>query len=68
MDDALEVETRLAQLSGAALSLDQRILRHGEILFTARVKVVVVDKRGRPRRLPPALKSRLAHYLEPLSE
>jgi acyl-CoA thioester hydrolase len=67
MDDALTVETRLAELSGATLSLDQRILRQGEILFTARVKVVVIDPRGRPRRLPAALKTRLAPHLEPAS-
>jgi len=59
MDDVLEVETRLAGLSGAALALDQRIVRQGDILFTVRVKVVVVDRRGRPRRLPADLKRRL---------
>jgi acyl-CoA thioester hydrolase len=65
MDDALEVETRIAALSGAALSLDQRVTRQGEILFTAQVKVVVMDRRGRPRRLPAEVKTRLGAYLDP---
>ena len=63
MDDALEVETRVAALSGASLSLDQRILRGGERLFAARVQVVVIGKRGSPRRLPAAVKTRLSLHL-----
>jgi acyl-CoA thioester hydrolase len=65
MDDALEVETRVAEISGAALTLGQRIVRDGAILFTARVKVVVVDGRGRPRRLPAAVKTRFSAFLSP---
>lgn len=68
MDDALEVETRLTALSGATVVLDQRIVRESEILFTASVEVAVVDGRGRPRRLPAEVKSRLSPYLERLSK
>ena len=68
INDALEVETRAVALSGAALNLDQRIARGSETVFTAQVKVVVIDGRGRPRRLPSALKTRLAPYLDPLPD
>lgn len=68
IDDVLEVETRAVALSGAALNLDQRIVRGGETVFTARVKVVVIDGRGRPRRLPSAIKTRLEPYLDTLPD
>jgi acyl-CoA thioester hydrolase len=52
IDDVVEIETRFRARSGARLMLDQEIERQGESLFKASVTVAVVDKRGRPRRLP----------------
>ena len=52
IDDILTVETRVGEIKGARMILDQRILRGEELLFTARVTVVVINREGRPRRLP----------------
>ncbi len=52
IDDILVVETRVGEIRGARLVLDQQILRDKEILFTARVTVVVINREGKPRRLP----------------
>jgi acyl-CoA thioester hydrolase len=51
IDDLLDVETRLVELAGARMELEQRVLRAGEILFQAAVTVVLVDARGRPKRI-----------------
>ena len=51
MDDLLTVETAVTAIGGASVDLDQRVLRDGELLVKAMVKVVCVEG-GRARRLP----------------
>jgi acyl-CoA thioester hydrolase len=51
MDDLLSVETRLTELGGASITLEQKVRRGDEILVSAVVKVVCVEE-GRARRLP----------------
>ncbi len=54
IDDLLEVETTLARISGARLSLDQAIARNGEAIASAQVEVVAI-RNGRAARLPATL-------------
>ena len=56
IDDRLSVETRVSAAKGARMILDQRILRGEETLFTAMVTVVVINREGRPRRLPESMR------------
>jgi acyl-CoA thioester hydrolase len=58
IDDLLEVETRVAELRGAAIDFSQIVLRAAEPLATAKVRVVAL-RAGRPSRIPAALKARL---------
>ena len=51
MDDLLIVETQVDEVGGASVSLSQKIMRDGELLVKAAVKVAAVEN-GRPRRLP----------------
>lgn len=55
LDDLLQVETRFIAGAGARLELDQAVRKVGEALFTAKVMVALIDRGGRPRRLPPVL-------------
>lgn len=61
-DDLLEVRTRLTSLSGARVSFEYAVYRHGEeaLLATGRTAHAALDHRGRPRRLPASLRERLA--------
>jgi acyl-CoA thioester hydrolase len=59
LDDLLEVETRFVHLGGARVELDQRVMLGGNTLFKALVTVVLVDTRGRPKRLPEELAAKL---------
>ncbi len=67
IDDVLEVRTRLIEYRGARFELAQRILRASDdaLLFTARVTAVLVDDKGRPRRLPEPMRSALSALLWP---
>jgi acyl-CoA thioester hydrolase len=55
IDDVVEVETRFRAQSGARLMLDQEIGCRGQSLFKASVTVALVDRQGRPRRLPASI-------------
>jgi acyl-CoA thioester hydrolase len=60
IDDVLEVETRVAEIKGAALSLAQRVVRDGVVLFEAEVLVVLVSVSGKPQRLSQRLRAGLS--------
>ena len=56
LDDALEVTVALARVRRASVEFAQDVLRGGERLASARVRVAAIDARSfRPRGLPDAL-------------
>lgn len=62
MDDLLEVETRVKELGGASVTLNQVITRQGARVFEAEVTVVLVSMSGKPLRLSDAVRGAfLAH-------
>jgi acyl-CoA thioester hydrolase len=60
-DDVLEVRTRLRSFSGARIAFAYEVHREGSDgpLATGSTEHAAVDGRGRPRRLPPDLRSLL---------
>lgn len=60
IDDVLEVETRVAEVRGAALRLAQRVMRGETMLFEADVLVVLVSVSGKPQRLSQRLRAGLS--------
>ncbi|VTZ51419.1 Acyl-CoA thioesterase YbgC [Methylocella tundrae] len=58
MDDKLSVETRTDSIGGASIEMGQKILRGGELLVGAKVKIAVVSA-GKPIRLPASLLDKL---------
>jgi acyl-CoA thioester hydrolase len=50
-EDILTVESTPGVASGARFEIQQRVLRGDEVLFTADVTAVLIDGRGRPKRL-----------------
>ncbi|HVC54698.1 MAG TPA: tol-pal system-associated acyl-CoA thioesterase [Stellaceae bacterium] len=59
LDDALTVATRVVELAGATVRLDQQILRDGTVLVALDVLVACVGADGRPRRVPAGLRAAL---------
>ena len=58
LDDLLDVETRIAELSRVRLVFAQRVLRGDQILFEAQIGVVCVDWNTRkPASIPSDLRS-----------
>lgn len=61
IDDALEVVTACSGQSTATLTLHQEILRHGIVLATADVLIVMIGQSGRPQRLPAQIRQAFAN-------
>ena len=62
IDDLLQVETRFREMGGARMELEQKVLRQGELLFSADVTVALVDASGRPKRFPKAMAEALKTF------
>jgi acyl-CoA thioester hydrolase len=55
MDDIVTVRTRTEKAGGAKMVLQQEIVRDDRLLIAAKVVIAVVNRNGRPRRLPESL-------------
>jgi acyl-CoA thioester hydrolase len=58
-DDTLVVESRATGATGVRMELAQKVMRGDEVLFEADVTAVVIDRTGRPIRLPEAFRTAL---------
>ncbi len=66
LDDELLACARLAEVGGASLTFEQRVLRGDDVLASARVEIACVAAVGlRPRRLPAALRDALQLHVRP---
>jgi acyl-CoA thioester hydrolase len=52
MDDIVSIVTRTEKAGGAKMILQQEIRRGEQSLISAKVVIAVVNRNGRPRRLP----------------
>lgn len=61
LDDLLTIETAVASMGRAQVTFAQRILRDGELLFEAKVRVACIDPaRGAPIPIPRTLHEQLS--------
>lgn len=60
LDDALEVRSRLTHVGGASIAAEQSIFRGGERLIDSTLAIACIGRDGRPRRLPPPIRTALA--------
>jgi acyl-CoA thioester hydrolase len=63
LDDALEVHTRLTDLKGASLNLEQTVKRDGADLARLKLKIACVDTAGRATSVPDTIRN----LFEPLA-
>jgi acyl-CoA thioester hydrolase len=64
LDDALQVRTGLVEVAGASLKVRQRIFRGEELLVDMQIRLAVMDRNGRPARLPPDIRAALAPHAD----
>ena len=59
LDDLLEIHTRIVALKGASLVAEQVVLRDGETLVQAELRLACIKESGAPARFPPHLRAAL---------
>jgi acyl-CoA thioester hydrolase len=59
LDDALEVHTRVIEVARASLSAEQIVKRGGVDVARLSLRIAVIDREGRPVRLPAELRKPL---------
>lgn len=52
LDDVLEVRTRITDIGGATLGVEQIVRRDGQDLALAELRLACINQEGRPVRLP----------------
>lgn len=65
LDDALIVRTGLVDVGGASLKVRQRVLRGTELLADMLIRLAVMDRAGKPARLPADIRAALAPHADP---
>ncbi len=60
LDDDIEVRSRLVDIKGASMTAAQIVRREAEDLVRAEVRIACIDRAGRARRLPAAVREALA--------
>lgn len=59
LDDLLEIETSIEQISGASITMLQKISNAKELLSQVTVKIVSVNKNFKPCKIPYFIKERM---------
>lgn len=59
LDDMLRLETSVIELKNASFKMKQSLFRHNDLIFSADVILVCVDRAGKPTRLPDGLRKAL---------
>ncbi len=62
LDDTLEVQTRVVEISAAAIRIEQTVLRSAELLVRVALRIVCLRQDGRPARLPAAVREAVSAY------
>jgi acyl-CoA thioester hydrolase len=62
LDDALEVHTRVLDVSGAAIRAEQIVMRDGATLVRVTLRIVCLRADGRPARLPQNVRTAMTSY------
>jgi acyl-CoA thioester hydrolase len=61
-DDLLTIETRVVDVGAAVINLEQRVLREEQLLSRIAIRIVCLNRQGRPLRLADPLRETLTAY------
>lgn len=65
LDDALEVHSTVNEVQGASMRLSQRIWRDDRLLCDLRFRIAVMNREGRPARMPTDIRDALEPHIVP---
>lgn len=59
LEDVLTVTCTVKEIGSASVCMEQRLIRDSELLCEIEIVVVYIDKNGRPKRLPDAIRTKI---------
>jgi len=65
LDDTLEVHSTVNEVQGASMRMSQRIWRDDRLLCDLRFRIAVMNREGRPARMPIDIRSALEPHVVP---
>ncbi len=63
LDDLLEVRTRLSDMRGASIGVEQVVARGADLVAELLLRIVCLNARGRPARIPNPVRATLQPYV-----
>ena len=63
LDDLLEVRTRLVELHGASIAIEQAVMRGAELIAELVLRIVCLRAQARPARIPDSVRDILQPYV-----
>ena len=68
LDDTLEVRSRLVDLRGASVGVEQAVLRGAEVIADLMLRIVCLRAQGRASRIPESVRKILQPYVQSLEQ
>ncbi len=59
LEDQLEIKSIISSISNSSFKMKQNVFRDDELLTSSEIHLVVVDKNGKPTRIPDELKQKI---------
>ena len=59
LEDQLEIKSIISSISNSSFRMKQNVFRDDELLTSSEIHLVVVDKNGKPTRIPDELKQKI---------
>ena len=59
LEDQIEIKSNIISISNTSFKMRQKALRDNEIITDCEIHLVIVDKKGKPSKIPEILKKKL---------
>ena len=59
LEDQLEIKSIISSISKSSFKMTQRVFRDDDLLTSSEINLVIVDKKGKPSRIPDELRKKI---------
>ena len=59
LEDQLEIKSIISSISKSSFKMTQRVFRDDDLLTSSEIHLVIVDKKGKPSRIPDELRKKI---------
>ena len=59
LEDQLEIKSIISSISSSSFKMTQKVFRDDDLLTSSEIHLVIVDKKGKPSRIPDELRKKI---------